>query len=378
MATVNKLGLIFTDEYLRFDYGPTHPLKIERLKLTFDLMRIYGLLDQAALQVIEPLRATEEEILTYHSLHYIEALKEANKGRWNHSFLRYGLGPGDNPVFRGLWDWSLLVCGGALLGAKKILEGEVNIVLHIAGGLHHAHPSRASGFCYLNDPVLAIRYFNEKGLKVAYVDIDAHHGDGVQKAFYQTDQALTISIHQDGNTLFPGTGFVYEKGVDKGEGYAINFPLLPGTDDHIFKGVIDSIVLPFLEAFDPDILVTQLGVDTFHTDPLANLDLTTNGFSYAVSRLRELSLPWLALGGGGYNILNVARAWTLALGIMLNLELEDDLPLKAKNLLATHGYSGRLRDVPYSTPLELRERILEDVEEKITWLKENCLPKITS
>lgn len=376
---MKKLAFVFTDEYFQFNYGPTHPLKIDRLKVTHDLMKIYGLLDHDALMLTKPLKATEEGIITYHSPDYVKVLKEANEGKWSPSFSLYGLGWGDNPVFKGLWEWSLLVCGGALLGAKIICDKQVKIVFHIAGGLHHAHPSRASGFCYLNDPVLAIKYFNRQGFRVAYVDIDAHHGDGVQEAFYQTNQVLTISIHQDGNTLFPGTGFIQEKGIDKGEGYTINVPLLPGADDDVFKEVIDSIVVPSIKAFNPHILVTQLGVDTFHADPLANLNLTTNGFSYAVSKLRDLSLPWLALGGGGYDISNVARAWTLALGIMLDLELEDKLPPEAKNLLASYNYTGQtIRDVPYSIPADLKEPILRDEREKIIWLKQNCLSKITS
>lgn len=376
---MKNLDFVFTDEYFRFDYGPTHPLKIDRLKLTFDLMKVYGLFDHTGLTLVRPFMASEEEVSVYHSPDYLKVLKEANEGKWESSFLRYGLGFGDNPVFRGLWDWSLLVCGGALLGAKKICEKEVETVFNIAGGLHHAHPSKASGFCYLNDPVLAIKYFNKQGLRITYVDIDAHHGDGVERAFYQTDQVLTISIHQDGNTLFPGTGFIYETGTGKGEGYSINVPLLPGADDDVFKEAIDSIVIPFLKAFKPDILVTQLGVDTFRSDPLANLNLTTNGFSYSISKFKDLFLPWLALGGGGYNIPNVARAWTLALGIMLDLELEDKLPPEVKKLFAPHNYLGQnLRDIPYSSPLNLKGRILEDVRDKITWLEKTCLPKIAS
>jgi acetoin utilization protein AcuC len=376
---MKKLAFVFTDEYFRLDYGPTHPLKMDRLKAAYNLMRVYGLLDHVAITLTKPLKADEQDILTYHSPDYVNVLKQANEGEWNPSFLKYGLGPGDNPVFKGLWDGSLLVCGGALVGAKKICEKEVETAFNIAGGLHHAHPSRASGFCYLNDPVLAIMYLNRQGFRIAYVDIDAHHGDGVQEAFYQTDQVLTVSIHQDGSTLFPGTGFIYETGRGQGEGHSINVPLLPGADDDVFKEAIDSIVLPFVKAFKPDILVTQLGVDTFRHDPLASLNLTTNGFCYAVSRFKDLSLPWLALGGGGYDISNVARAWTLALGIMLDMELNDELPPEGKNLLASYNYTGQtLRDAPYFIPRHSKEIILRDEREKITWLKQSCLPKISS
>ncbi len=376
LKTKEYVVFLFTDEYFEFDYGETHPFKINRLKLVYDLIKIYGLFDHPSLRIIKPYKATEEEILTYHSSDYVKALKEANKGEWDFKFTKYGLGPGDNPVFKGLWDFSLLVCGGSLLGAKMISKAEAKIVFNIAGGLHHAHPSCASGFCYLNDPVLAIKYLNEQGFKVAYVDIDAHHGDGVQEAFYETDKILTISLHQDGRTLFPETGFIEEKGKGLGEGYSINVPLPPGTDDDIFKEAIDSIVIPALNAFSPDVLVTQLGVDAFYNDPLANLSLSTNGFTYAVEKLKDFSLPWLALGGGGYNIPNLARAWTLALSIMLGLKLEDKLPQEGQILLSSYNYlSKNLRDT-FIAPSPVKHRILETVRREIKWLNDNCLSLI--
>ena len=191
----------------------------------------------------------------------------------------------------------------------------------------------------------------ERGLRVVYLDLDAHHGDGVQKIFYETDQILTISLHQHGRTLFPGTGHVFETGRGRGQGYAVNIPMYPGTDDRLFLEVFHALVPDLLRAYKPDILVTQLGVDTFRTDPLAGLCLTTNGFVSAVRTIndltKDLELPWVAMGGGGYNIVNVARAWTLAWAEMNDVDLPDDLPDSFVKTISRRGYrETRLRDEP--------------------------------
>ena len=208
--------------------------------------------------------------------------------------------------------------------------------------MHHALANRASGFCYINDIAVGIKDLLARNLRVAYVDVDAHHGDGVEAAFKDTDQVLTVSIHQHGRTLFPGTGFVYETGSGRGQGYSVNLPLLPGTDDELFLKVFGELVPDLLSAFKPDILVTQLGVDTFRSDPLTNLCLTTNGFVEIVKIFKEMGLPWLALGGGGYHIVNVARAWTLAWALMNDIEPPDELPETFLELIRPYGYREEL------------------------------------
>ena len=320
-----KTAFVFTDRYFEYDYGSSHPLRIERLRLTYELCKAYGLLALPDAEIIETVPATEEEIARFHTPTYLEVLKEATLGSLNR-FYTCGLGPGDNPIFRGLWEWSMLQAGASLQCAQQVSEGKARIAFNIAGGLHHAGAGRASGFCYVNDPVLVICHFLDRGKRVLYLDIDAHHGDGVQWAFYEDPRVLTLSFHQDGFTLFPGTGSVSETGKGPGLGYAVNVPMLPGTDDEVFIEGFFAVVPRLLGSFRPEVIVSQLGVDSFWNDPLAALELTTNGFCEVVTFLKSRAPAWVALGGGGYDIGNVARAWTLAWAIMNGVELPDDLP----------------------------------------------------
>ena len=344
-----KTVFVFTDRYFEYDYGPSHPLRIERLRLTYELCRAYGLFDLPDAELVETIPAKEEEIARFHEAAYLEVLKEANHGSLNR-FYTCGLGPGDNPVFRGLWEWSMLHAGASLQCAQRVLEGKARIAFNIAGGLHHAGAGRASGFCYVNDPVLVIYHMLDRGKKVLYLDIDAHHGDGVQWAFYEDPRVLTLSFHQDGFTLFPGSGSVSETGKGTGLGYSVNVPMLPGTDDEVFLEGFFAIVPRLLESFRPDVVVSQLGVDSFWNDPLAALELTTNSFCEVVSFLANHAPAWVALGGGGYEIANVARAWTLAWAIMNGVDLSNDLPqdlapsLAPARTLRDPAHAGKRRD----------------------------------
>jgi len=254
-----------------------------------------------------------------------------NTGKTNPLAFHYGLGPGDNPVFRGLFDWSRLVAGASVQAAELVDSGQAGTVFSISGGLHHAFPSRASGFCYINDPVIAIQTLLRKGRRVAYIDIDAHHGDGVQAAFYDTDAVLTISLHETGAMLFPGTGFEHETGTGRGRGYSVNLPMPSYADDELFLFAFDEVVSPLIKAFGPDIIVTQLGVDSFYGDPLAHLAYTTEGFCAVLKRMKSFAPGWVALGGGGYDIATVARAWTLAWAIMNDVDLPNDLPAAVRD-----------------------------------------------
>jgi len=369
-----RTAFLYTDKYFAYDYGASHPLKIERLQLTYDLCKAYGLFQLPEADLIESSPATEPRILQFHTGEYVEALKRASRGETQWDFA-HGLGPGDNPVFPGLWEWSLLHAGASLQAAQLISQGKARIAFNIAGGLHHAGASRASGFCYVNDPVLAILHFVNQGKRVIYLDIDAHHGDGVQWAFYEDPRVLTVSFHQDGRTLFPGTGGLAETGKGEGTGYAVNVPMLPGTDDHVFWKGFESVVPRLMEAFRPDVVVSQLGVDTFLADPLAALELTTHGFTKAVAYLTEHAPAWVALGGGGYNPANVARAWTLAWATMNRVDLADELPDEMKAPLAAQGARGtRLRDDEHASAM--RDPCLEHMNRCVGYLEEHVFPRI--
>jgi acetoin utilization protein AcuC len=359
---------VYSREFEAYEYGDDHPLRMERLRLTHELCGCYGLLDLPGTRVLEAVPASEREILRFHSAAYVEVLKQASRGEFRGYYTR-GLGPGDNPIFPGLWEWSLLHTGASLQCAREVSEGRARIAFNMAGGLHHALSDRASGFCYVNDPVLAIFHFVDRGKRVMYIDIDAHHGDGVQWAFYDDPRVLTLSFHQDGNTLFPGTGDVTETGKGEGTGYAVNVPMLPGTDDAVFWRGFSSIVPPLMERFRPEVIVSQLGVDSFVADPLASLEMTTIGFCRVISYLSQIPVPWVALGGGGYDITNVARAWTLAWAIMNGVELPEDLP---ESLV--HARRGKLRDEEHrsSKPEACEERMAENIR----YIERHVFPRI--
>ncbi len=369
------VAFVYNRRYSKFDYGPTHPLRVSRLPLTVALMESYGLLEHPQVRWIEAQPAGRDSLLSFHTEDYLAILKQANRGEYRRAFGMFGLGPGDNPIFTGVYDWAALLTGASVQAALAVADKEADISFNPAGGMHHGHPRKASGFCFMNDAVVAIRALLDRGLRVAYVDIDAHHGDGVQDAFYTTDQVLTVSLHQTGQTLFPGTGHYKEIGRDKGKGYAVNIPFQDQTDDEIYLEAFDRIVPPLVKAFDPDILVTQLGVDTLFSDPLANLILTDRVVVHACRFFRRYSGKWVALGGGGYHIVNVARCWTLALAEMLGVELENDLPakflLRLKNLEPERT---RLRNEERSISGTTRLKAEDKAKRAVRHIRENVFP----
>lgn len=329
MGIAMRQGFVFRPDFLRFSYGPYHPFQIERLADVARMCRALGLLPLGDSPMPFP-EATRTEIERFHDPSYLDAL-EAETELSPHEQLRWGLGTGDNPVFDGLWESCLLTAGGSLQAARWLLDGaargEKRRVFHPAGGLHHAHRARASGFCYVNDGVLAIQEMVNAGWKVCYIDVDAHHGDGVQEAFYDTDRVLTLSIHQDGRTLYPGTGFVEEVGEGEGRGYSVNVPVLPGSGDPVYDYFIEEIASPVLDRFRPNAIVTEIGVDSLRGDPLTELSWTLAGLDRFLQWAAGTDIPWLALGGGGYNRWNVIRGWTLVWSRMLDRDLPETRPL---------------------------------------------------
>ena len=370
MTTAPRTAFIYSDRYQQFDYGPGHPLRNTRLALTHELCQAYGLLGLPTTRLVEARDATEEEGAAFHRPDYVDVLRAADRGHMPPNLWDYGLGTSDNPIFPGVYAWSLLTTGASLQAMELVDAGQVDCAFNIAGGLHHAAAARAAGFCYVNDAAVIIKHMVRRGRRVAYVDIDAHHGDGVQFGFYDTDRVLTISIHESGESLFPGTGFVEEIGRGRGIGYAVNAPLLPGSDDEIFLWALDQVVPPLLTAFKPDVLVTQLGADTHRTDPLTNLALTTGGFAEAVRRLQPLCRKWIALGGGGYNLENVPRSWTLAWAIMNRREVPDEMPDSFRATFHRLGLNpSRVRDDPHVAEASAKEQAWRFVREQVRRLQ---------
>lgn len=370
-----KTALLYSDAYIRFDYGPEHPLRMERLGLTWRLMEAYGLTTLPGMLVREPAPADEAQIAEFHSRAYLEVLKVSDSGRPPARAALFGLGPGDNPVFAGLWQAARLTAGGSVDAAELVASGNVDRAFHFAGGLHHAMPARASGFCYVNDAVLAILRLRARGLRVAYVDIDAHHGDGVQHAFYADPNVLTISTHERGDRLFPGTGFVEESGEGKGVGYSVNLPLDAFTDPGTYLPAFEAVVPPLLEAFRPDVVVLQLGIDAHRTDPLTHLALDVQTFAAAVRRVVGLTPRLVALGGGGYDLRNVARAWTVAWAIMNDVDLPAQIPAAFEaDLRRYHFSSPDLWDPADPIPGHLAEPVRGYVDRQVEAIRRLIFP----
>jgi acetoin utilization protein AcuC len=348
---VNCAAAVVWDEgYLAYDFGD-HPLNPVRLDLTIRLARELGVLD--AVTVVPPTPADVAQLLTVHDADYVDAVRRASA---DPTFEGYGLGTSDDPVFAGMYDASALVAGGSALAARTLWDGGTEHAVNIAGGLHHAMRDHASGFCIFNDVVLGIRELIASGAgRVAYVDVDVHHGDGVQAAFYDDPRVLTISLHQDPRTLFPGTGFPSEIGRGAAEGTALNVALPPGTDDVGWLQAFRAVVPGALRAFGPDVLVTQCGCDTHRDDPLANLELTVDGQRIAIGELHMLAHEvaggrWLAFGGGGYGLVRcVPRTWTHLIAEMSGRPLDPQT-------VVPPGWAAHVRNLGGRPPERMGER----------------------
>jgi acetoin utilization protein AcuC len=320
--------LVLSEDLTKYDFGPDHPMAPGRVANTVSLARQLGVLDR--LEVVAPPQADLALLETVHSRDYIEAVR---RGQPNPA---YGLGTTDNPIFEGMHEVAALVASATVEAARGVWSGEVLRGCNISGGLHHAMPAMASGFCVYNDVALAIRWLLDQGCeRIAYVDVDVHHGDGVQAIFYDDPRVLTISVHETPAALFPGTGFPTEIGGPHARGSAVNVALPPGTGDAGWLRAFHAIVPEVVATHSPMILVSQHGCDSHRQDPLADLELSLDGqrASYlAVAELAEKFADgrWLATGGGGYAVLSVVpRAWTHLLAIVAGAPLPPDTPLPA-------------------------------------------------
>ena len=314
------LTVAWDEQLTGYDFGPDHPLAPVRVELTMALARELGVLTQPSVTMLVPAPANQDELELVHDPAYIDAVRQA--GRDGMGNLRYGLGTPDNPVFAGMHEASALVAGATLAAARAVLQDQAQHAVNIAGGLHHAMRRSASGFCIYNDPAIAISALLDAGAqRIAYVDLDVHHGDGVQAAFYHDPRVLTISVHEHPATLFPGTGLASEIGSGDGRGYAVNLPLPAFTGDAGWLRAFDAVVPPLLRAFRPEVLVSQHGCDSHRLDPLAHLELSIDAQRRAALMVHDLAHEvsggrWLLTGGGGYELVQVVpRTWTHLLAI---------------------------------------------------------------
>jgi acetoin utilization protein AcuC len=319
--------VVWGPDLLSYDLGD-HPLDPVRVELTIALAQSLGVLDRPGVTVVAPTPASDELLTRVHDPAYLLAVKEASA---DPNFSGAGLGTSDNPVFRRMHEASALVAGATVRAAEAVWNREVDRAVNVAGGLHHAMRGHASGFCVYNDPAIAIARMLDLGAeRVAYVDIDVHHGDGVQALFWDDPRVLTISLHESPLTLFPGTGYPHETGGPGAPGSAVNVALPPTTDDSGWLRAFHAVVPAALRAFQPQVLFTQCGADTYRMDPLANLRLTVDGQRASYLALRGLADElcegrWIATGGGGYALFEaVPRSWTHLLAIATGEPLSPD------------------------------------------------------
>lgn len=305
---------IYEPALSRYQLSESHPFKPLRLELTRTLLELSGLL--APEHCRPPVPLPEKALYAVHERHYVELVKRLSSGEEDPDALSYGLGTGDNPIFPQMHEAILRVCAATVTAVELVASGQAQRAVNLAGGLHHAHPARASGFCLYNDLALGIHHATSRyGMRVAYVDLDAHHGDGVQEIFYRSGEVMTISLHESGRYLFPGTGHTYETGQGAGRGLSVNAPLEPYTDDDSYLAVFEAVVPVALRRFQPDLIILQAGADMHRYDPLADLLLSVQGMARSYQRISELADELcggrlVATGGGGYDpYRTVPRAW---------------------------------------------------------------------
>lgn len=333
---MTRTAFVHADGGPSYNLGADHPMTPLRRQLAVDLIRAYGLDQHPDVVRIVPTPATVEQIERAHAPAFVSAVRRysadpALASAWEAS--QWGLAAGgDTPAFAGMHEAAAAVCGASIAGAMAVWEGTADQAFVAGGGLHHAMANRAAGFCIYNDTAVAIQALLDAGAeRVAYIDIDVHHGDGTQWIFFEDPRVLTCSVHETGRYLFPGTGGIAERGIGAAEGTALNIPLPPYAGDRPYLRAIEEVILPVVAEFEPDVIVTQDGADPHHADPLAHLQVTMPTFPRAYHALHELARSaadgkWVALGGGGYTFQVVPRAWTMLFAEMLGVELDDNIP----------------------------------------------------
>lgn len=327
-----KTLFVYSDDMLAYKFRDDHPFNQQRVKMTLDLLKECNVINES--QIISPKIASDEEIALIHDKEFIEAVKQAGQGELTPDKAgNYGLGTEDTPIFQHMHEASALLVGGTLLAAEHVMEGHADHALNLGGGLHHGFRGKASGFCVYNDCSIAIKWLRENyDARVLYIDTDAHHGDGVQWAFYDDPNVCTVSIHETGRYLFPGTGNYSERGQGAGYGSSFNVPVDAFTEDESWLHIYKTVVKEVAADFRPDVILTQNGVDAHYYDPLTHLSLSMESYDFIPRLAHELAHEycegrWIAVGGGGYDIWRVVpRAWGKIWLAMNEIELSGPLP----------------------------------------------------
>ena len=369
-----KAVFLHTRDLEQYSYPENCPFNTERASMTRNTLASMGLLRGAGRSERAPENADRSDLERFHSAEYLDALQRAAHGDLDADSFAMGLGTLDCPVFQDMYDYAALASGATITGARLILTGQADAAFNPSGGYHHAGPDYAAGFCYINDIVLAAIVLADAGKRVLDLDLDVHHCDGVQNAFYERRDVMTISMHESGKTLFPGTGFVDEIGSGEGEGYSVNIPLPPGTCDAIYEKAFREAALPLMKAFDPEVIIIQLGMDALSGDPLAHLNLTNNVHADIIGMVLELKKPVLATGGGGYNVDNTVRGWTLAWSVLCGEETEHANIGMGGIMLANTEWPGGLRDRLLISDVSRTGAVDYEVETAIEEIRNNIFP----
>lgn len=350
---VGVTAFIYSDEYLKYQFGPTHPLQPIRQRYTLDLLQKMHAFGEKA-KIRKPVPASEEDLQLVHNKEYIDFVKRASVSGGTL------LDRGDTPAVKGIYEGACSVVGGSICGAKLLMDGEALHAFNPGGGLHHAKMGAAAGFCVFNDIAVATRILQKNGIKrIAIIDVDGHHADGTQEIFY-SEPILKISLHRVGHFFFPGTGFVDEIGEGEGKGYSVNVPLPPGTDDAAYLYAFEEVVPPLIRAYRPQFLLNQFGVDGHYQDPLVGLSLTTKTFGSVASTMHVLAHElcegrYLLFGGGGYEPKNTARCWALVF-----LTVSGAVPEEEVSKLSDRGQPPEDRDAA-----EVVRRTVDEVKKTI-------------
>jgi acetoin utilization protein AcuC len=361
-----KLAFLYSPEIEGLSYPPDCPFKTQRAGLTRQRLKSFGLLGTDGRIEVAPRKATLAELKQFHTARYLEELQRAAGGDLTVEGLHMGLGGPDTPGFKDMFDCGAWACGAGLVAADLLLEGRVDIAFNLLGGFHHAMAERAAGFCFLNDVALACLKLADAGKRVLYLDVDAHHGDGVQAAFYQRKDVMTVSLHETGKTLFPWGGFENEIGEGPGRGYNVNVSLPPETYDEAFLTAFDGVAVPLLEFFRPDVIVLELGLDALAGDPLTHLRLTNNAVVEVLERLLRFNRPMLVAGGGGYHVENTVRGWALAWRTCCGENDECDFGMGMGGvMLASTEWAGGLRDRTLAVTREQRQAVETELQATI-------------
>ncbi|GMS84304.1 hypothetical protein PENTCL1PPCAC_6479, partial [Pristionchus entomophagus] len=307
-----------------FHYGPKHPMKPQRMAVCQSLVLHYGLHKKLEMRRLPV--ASSADLRRFHTDEYVSFLEKISPHRAMMDDLGTFAFGDDCPVWDGIYDFCCLYTGGSLEGAVRLNHRKTDVVINWSGGLHHAKKNKASGFCYVNDIVIAILELLKHHQRVLYIDIDIHHGDGVQEAFNLTDRVMTVSFHKFGGTFFPGTGDMYDVGKETGRFYSVNVPLLQGIDDTSYTTLFKSVIQGVVDCYNPEAIVLQCGADSLSNDRLGNFNLSMDGHGECVRWTKALGIPMMVLGGGGYTLKNVARCWTNETGLLVGEELSEKLP----------------------------------------------------